>query len=172
MTDQTAARAASSPQAASRRGLWLTGIALSLALLALIGLIWVLTSEPAPSIHVRWRDSVTPERRAQLEADFRLIHAELIEGNSWAYDFLDTSGRNIQALVQHPDVADTHEIDRQAFVVRPEAPDGDSRMWLAHRTPGLRRPGTLRAVIVVLLLLLGGSLIALVFDPRAAKRPV
>ena len=59
-------------------------------------------------------------------------------GRSVAYDLLDTSRRNIQALVRDPAAADTNDIDRETYEVPFETPYGERWMWVAHRTPLLR----------------------------------
>jgi hypothetical protein len=46
---------------------------------------------------------------------------EHLEGRTWRYDLTDTSIENIRALVRHPAVDDTHEIDRSNGTVAPSA---------------------------------------------------
>ena len=68
-------------------------------------------SLPLPRINVRWVDGLDADRRRGLEARFGL-DAEEGESSTWSYGLADQSGENIAALVQHPDVEDTHYIDR------------------------------------------------------------
>ena len=66
---------------------------------------------PPPRINVRWVDGLDADRRRGLEARFGL-DAEEGESSTWSYGLADASHENITALVQHPDVEDTHYIDR------------------------------------------------------------
>ena len=66
---------------------------------------------PPPRINVRWVDGLDADRRRGLEARFGL-DAEDGESSTWSYGLADASHENITALVGHPDVEDTHNIDR------------------------------------------------------------
>ena len=66
---------------------------------------------PPARINVRWVDGLDADRRRGLEARFGL-DAEDGESSTWQYALVDASRANIVAIVQHPDVADTHYIDR------------------------------------------------------------
>ena len=122
--------------------------------LALYGLAYWLTYEPAPRIRVLWRESVTAERRAALERKYRLLHPRdrLVEG-SVAYDLLDTSRSNVKALVEDPAVADTNDIEQHTYIVRFEADYGSEWMWIADRTPGLRDERVRTFVVVAFLVM-------------------
>ena len=117
--------------------------------LAALGFAYWLTYEPAPAIRVRWRDSVTSERRAELERKYQLSNPRA-PNPSIAYDLLDTRQENIRALVLDPDIADTNDIDRDRFEIPFDKPYGDSWMWVAHRTPGLRDARVRWTLIVAL----------------------
>src|SRR5437762_3466594 len=106
--------------------------------LALLGLAYWLTREPAPAIRVRWRAEVTSERQAALERQYLLANARAANGRSVAYDLLDTRPANIKALVRDPGVADTNDVDRRRFEISFDYVYGESWMWVAHRTPVLR----------------------------------
>lgn len=110
-----------------------------------------LTVEPAPRIRVLWRDGITAQQQAALEVQYQLLNGRdrLPEG-SLAYDLLDTSRSNIRRLVDDPAVADTNDIDRDAYVVEPDTDRGGERTWLAYRVPGLREAWSRRAVTLVL----------------------
>src|SRR5688500_11833455 len=112
--------------------------AIGLSGLAALGLSYWLTYEPAPAIRVRWRDDVTSARQAALERKYQLSNARAPQRRSIAYDLLDTRQKNIRALVLDPAVADTADVDREAFEVPFDRAYGDRWMWIAHRTPGLR----------------------------------
>lgn len=107
--------------------------------LVLLAAAYWATLEPAPRIRVLWRDGISAEQQAALEARYLLRNGRdrLPEG-SLAYDLLDTSRANVRRLVEDPAVADTNDIDRNAYVVEPNTDRGDARMWVAYRVPGLR----------------------------------
>ena len=99
------------------------------------------TWEPAPGVRVRWREGTTDARRAQLEHHYRLVEPSAPQGLSFSYVLLDTSRRNIEALVKDPEAADTNDIDRRRFEVPFETTQYSRRiMWVADRIPGLRQP--------------------------------
>jgi hypothetical protein len=100
-----------------------------------------LTYEPAPVVRVRWRDGTGEWRRTWLEHKYRLEDPANPEGLSYSYILLDTSRRNIQALVKDPEAADTHDIDRRKFEVPFwTAEYGGKLMWVADRIPLMRQP--------------------------------
>ena len=59
-----------------------------------------------PRVSVRWSESVTPSQRVALEAAYHLAEPEYTD-RTWSYSLLDTSGENIQRLVQDPAIDDT-----------------------------------------------------------------
>ena len=115
--------------------------ALAIGALASVGATYYLTYEPAPSVRVRWRQDVTPAGRTQLERTFLLVNRVAHEGSTrtFRYDLLDTSQSNIEALVTHPAVEDTDDIDRQKYAVPIDGPYGGRWMWVAHRIPIIRQ---------------------------------
>lgn len=127
---------------------WLAAI--GLAGLALLGFTWWLTREPAPSIRVRWRDDVSAERQVELERRYRLSNPRAPQNRSIAYDLLDTSHGNVEALVRDPEVADTQDVDRDEYEVPFDTAYGERWMWLADRTPGVRDSRVRWALIVAL----------------------
>ena len=114
--------------------------ALAIGALASVGATYYLTYEPAPSVRVRWRQDVTPAGRTQLERTFLLTNRGAHEGSTriFQYDLLDTSRSNLEALVTHPAVEDTDDIDRVNYAMRADCPYGESWMWVGHRIPILR----------------------------------
>ena len=117
--------------------LLIVGLAGLIAMRAAYDLTW----EPAPGVRVRWRDGTTDARRAQLERKYRLEYPTAPEGLSFSYVLLDTSRRNIEALVKDPEAADTADIDRRRFEVPLETMEySRTIMWAADRVPGLRQP--------------------------------
>jgi len=121
---------------------------------------YTLTYEPAPAVHVRWRDGTADWRRTWLELKYRLADPEAPQGLSYAYVLFDTSQSNIKALVTDPEVADTNDIDRDKFEI-PWARLQETRrlMWVADRIPVLRQPFARRGLIVCLaaLVLIGAQ---------------
>ena len=57
---------------------------------------------------------------------------------SLAYDLLDTTHANIEALLKDPAVVDTNDIDDEWARVRLGTAYDDEWMWVADRTPLLR----------------------------------
>ena len=133
-----------------------TGMLAGCVLVAL-GITYYFTWEPAPRVAIRWREGVTPARRQALERRFLLV-SPAADRDRLEYDLLDTSRGNIEALVGEPDIADTDRISREGFTVPLDVPYGTSWMWLAHRTPVLRVPGVLPAIISLCAAVLVGAL--------------
>jgi hypothetical protein len=110
-----------------------------------------LSSDPVP-IHVRWKPGTTDAERAALEQRFHLTEGVVSEGTTRAYLLADTSTDNIRAMVQHPNVEDTADINRIRF--RPAfALDRDRRLIFFSVVAGglgavavLLTPGVSRAV--------------------------
>ena len=92
----------------------------------------LLNGDPAKYVHVRWSPEITPAERRQLERRFDL-REEQGEGQSFGYDLLDDSPGNIRALLEHPAVDDTHDLDRARFAVSESAENADSRTGIAWR---------------------------------------
>ena len=91
---------------------------------------------PPPRINVRWADGLNADRRRGLEDRFGLDAGNEGELSTWSYALADGSRENITALVRHPDVADTHNIDRTQMTLvtgafRAEGP--------RYRAPSLER---------------------------------
>lgn len=117
------------------------------------------TYEPAPAVRVRWRDGTGDWRRAWLERKYRLIGAAAPMGLSYSYVLMDTSRRNIEAMITDPEVADTNDIDRRKFEVPWEtAYYTQNIMWAADRIPGLRQPPVRWGLVASLVaMILAGS---------------
>ena len=78
------------------------------------------------SVNVRWQEGVTEDKRTALESTLHLTEGRLLEGATWQYALRDYSSENIRAIVEHPDVEDTHRLDRVLY--RPSEPPV-SRNW-------------------------------------------
>ena len=82
------------------------------------------TPQSVPEINVRWVPGLDKDRRRALEETFGLEPRNEVAPTTWSYALTDVSRENIATLVQHPDVEDTHGIDRaEALLVeRYQAP--------------------------------------------------
>lgn len=88
-----------------------------------------LTTPPlAPRVNLRWAPGVSDGMRIDLERQFQLVAGRRLDGPTWAYDLADPSPAVVGALIRHPAVADTHEIDRALGVVSVAAPRGATRL--------------------------------------------
>jgi len=81
-------------------------------------------------VSVRWSPGLSDEGRAALEGRFSLAQGEpkpdrTRDENVWNYRVTDLSVGNIRGIVVHPDVLDTHFIDRSTFRVESQPPPGD-----------------------------------------------
>lgn len=125
----------------SRKRAWYATI-IGVGGLAALAFAYWFTYEPAPGIRVRWRDHVSQELQESRERKYMLSNRRAPHPDaprSLAYDLLDTSRSNIEALVKDPAVYDTNDIDDEdAFQVRLGTAYGDEWLWVAHRTPLLR----------------------------------
>jgi hypothetical protein len=103
---------------------WRTSaLACTLLAIALLPGARLVAGPRAADVHAEWRPFVSDAVRQQLEAQFRLEHpVKLADTYSWRYTLTDPSVANIQALVTHPAVADTHHIDRSRYTLEPTAP--------------------------------------------------
>ncbi len=115
---------------------WATGIGLG-GLAALAFAYWF-TYEPAPSVRVSWKPGIALEQQAGLERKYMLYNRRAPQSGSLAYDLLDTTHDNIEALLKDPAVVDTNDIDDQWARVRLGTAHDDEWMWVADRTPLLR----------------------------------
>lgn len=101
----------------------------AVALLALAGALSVtlrLTyGERAAYVHVRWTPEVDDATRAEVARAHGLHPVEFREQRTWGYFLSDQSTENVRAIVRHPAVEDTHNIDRDTFRVQDTAERGD-----------------------------------------------
>jgi hypothetical protein len=130
--------------------------ALAAGALVALGLAFYFTYEPAPEIRIQWRSGLTPERQAALERRFLLVNPRPVE-DRLAYDLLDTSRANVEALVNERDVADTDRVDRVGYTIPFDIPYGTSWMWVAHRTPVLRIPGVIESIVLAAAVVLSAA---------------
>ncbi len=126
-----------------------------LALIPLLGLglAYLLTAAVAPRIAVRWDDDLTVQRQAELESTYLLVDGVAPSPSlprSLTYTLLDTGSQNIEALVNDPDVADTHFIDRERYIVTSDAERSGRGTWAAYRVSWLR-PAIVRWTLILAL---------------------
>ena len=57
----------------------------------------------------------------RLETEWQLVDGQEVSPSTWRYDLIAPSEGRLRAIVEHPAVADTHDIDRQRYTVAPEA---------------------------------------------------
>jgi hypothetical protein len=72
-----------------------------------------------PVIHVRWVADVDDEDRRGIEALLSMVPRQPLGDQTWQYELLDASTRNLAAIVTHPRIEDTQNIDRRAYVLTP-----------------------------------------------------
>ena len=70
------------------------------------------TPQSLPEVNVRWVPDLDADRRRVLEERFGLERRNEVAPTTWSYALTDGSQENITAIVRHPDVEDTHGIDR------------------------------------------------------------
>ena len=99
--------------------------AVSLIVFAIALCVWrFVPSAIAPRINVRWTAGLSDEARLAAESQLTLLNGEVREGRTWAYDLGNLSRANVQALVAHPAVEDTHYVNRAAGTIWRTAPRG------------------------------------------------
>jgi hypothetical protein len=115
----------------------------ALAAVAVANLAWfgakaATNTSVAPTIHVQWRPGVSDRERTALERELTLIPQLDEQQHVVAYELVDSSPENIERLVHHAAVLDTHEIDRDEYALSAAVPQGNTQRWLAHRalSPG------------------------------------
>lgn len=115
----------------------------SALMIAVVAVVWAFAPPViAPRVNVRWAPDVSDTARISLEQRFSLVAGEQSGPATWAYDLPDLSRANIEALVAHPAVDDTHDIDRIAGSVSRDASPGTTRIADA-RLASLRSPAML-----------------------------
>ena len=90
-------------------GAFVVGIAIAAAVLS-----FTLSRAPVP-MHVRWKGGISASERVALEQRFHLQDPVQTAATTWAYHLADTSTDNIRAIIQHPQVDDTEDLNRIKF---------------------------------------------------------
>ncbi len=123
--------------------------------LAIAAAAYWYTVEPAPAVKVRWRAGLEDDRRAAAERRLLLQDPIVSEGRTVTYNVLDTSSRNLAAIVTAPEIEDTSEIDRERYTLRADVPYGTGWTWVGRRLPLLRMAGVLEGVVALCCLAIG-----------------
>jgi hypothetical protein len=101
------------------RGLWRAAVRVAIRMLVTAAcaaaVLAATIPAPAVSINVRWAPGLPDAGREALERRFALASGGLREGTTYQYRLLDPSSANIRALVEHPAVEDTANLNRTAF---------------------------------------------------------
>ena len=108
------------------------------------------------SVNVRWTAELSDTTRMELERRFGLTAGERASGsndevNVWGYHLTDLSQENVRALVMHPDVVDTNDIDRATYTVPLQAPRTDHQFLGVEHVAWLQYPGMLLLVTTAVL---------------------
>jgi hypothetical protein len=106
-------------------------------LLVALGLAWALFERPAPVINVLWHSAVTADQRHRLEQQFFLESGEETDG-SWRYVLGWPAASNVSAIVRHPDVRDTHHVNRSTFQLDGDIALSSARVWWVGPFRGTR----------------------------------
>jgi hypothetical protein len=115
----------------TRRDCWhVAALALaSIVVLAAVGCLKVFVGPGfAPRVYVRWVEGISDTARAGNEQQLKLLKGEPLEGTTWAYDLVDPSPQRIRAIVAHPLVADTGNIDRSRLTISDDTRVGTTRI--------------------------------------------
>jgi len=114
----------------------LTTIAATLAVSPTASFSGAQDPSAAPLIHVTWRTGLPPRVQVSLEHRYHLENLGPKESTTWVYTLRDTSTENIRALIQSPDVRDTHFLDRTRFTVSSDA-SPFVPPWVSLTTPAV-----------------------------------
>jgi len=128
-------------------------------LLIILCTAWALFERPAPIVNIRWQDDLSEE--ARREAERNLYVEEYLENeNIGHYELQSPRRRHIAAIVAHPNVADTHRIDRERATITEESYPSSLRVWWAGPFKGARSALQFRlvAALIGLITLLCASL--------------
>jgi len=108
---------------------------------------WAIFERPAPVVNVQWREGLSEESRQQAERDLYLERSTDHEGH---YELVSPRQADIAAIVAHPDVDDTHRIDRARATLTADSYTGKLRVWWAGPFKGVEGRVQFRLVFVVL----------------------
>jgi hypothetical protein len=120
------------------------------AQLLLIGLCtaWAFLEKPAPIVNINWREGLSAEERRRIERDLYLEFVE--DDDEGHYELGSPRPADIAAIVAHPDIDDTHRIDREHGTLSADSEPGVVRVWWAGPFKGSRGPLQFRVVVAVI----------------------
>jgi hypothetical protein len=118
-------------------------------LLILLSISWAVFERRAPFVNVRWRDGLSTEARRQAEIQLYLENGEPA-GEAWRYELASPRTADIAAIIVHPDVQDTHRIERHNATISADAGRGELRVWWAGPFKGAHSRLEFRAVFGVI----------------------
>ena len=121
---------------------------------------------PGAAVNIRWQSSVDAVERQRLETEWQLVDGQEVSQSTWRYDLTAPSEGRLRAIVEHPAVADTHDIDRQRHTVGPEA------RRTARRHGLMTAGGAIAVGLVDLLALLLAALAGLCVAVRPSAVPM
>ena len=121
---------------------------------------------PGALVNIRWQPSVDAAERQRLETEWQLVDGQEVSPTTWRYDLTSPSEGRLRAIVEHPAVADTHDIDRQRYTVAPEA------RRTARRHGLMTAGGAIAVGLVDLLALLMAALAGLCVAVRPSAVPM
>jgi len=98
--------------------------------LIVLGIAWAVFERPAPFVNIAWRDGLPEPARREVESQLYLENGEPSDG-TWRYELASPRTADIRAIVAHPDVRDTHRIERQSAAISADAGRGELRVWWA-----------------------------------------
>ena len=108
---------------------------------------WAILERQAPVVSVQWREGLSEESRRQTERDLYLERTTDHEGD---YELGSPRRPDIAAIVAHPDVDDTHRIDRAHATLTVDSYRGTRRVWWAGPFKGFDGPVQFRVVLVLI----------------------
>ena len=123
------------------------GLAAQLLLIVLCA-AWAFLEKPAPIVNINWREGVSPEERPRIERDLYLEFVGDDDGGH--YELGSPRQADIAAIVAHPDIDDTHRIDRERGTLSADSEPGVVRVWWAGPFKGSRGHRQFRVVVAVI----------------------
>ena len=134
----------------------LRGIGVAAQLL-LVGLCtaWAFLEKPAPIVNINWREGLSAEERRRIERDLYLEFVE--DDDEGHYELGSPRPADIAAIVAHPDIDDTHRIDRERGTLGADSEPGVVRIWWAGPFKGSRGHRQFRVVAAVIAAIAIGS---------------
>jgi hypothetical protein len=117
-------------------------------LLIVLCTAWAFLEKPAPIVNINWREGVSPDQRRQIERD---LYLEFVEDDDGGHYELGSPRRaDIAAIVAHPDIDDTHRIDRERATLSADSEPGVVRVWWAGPFKGSQGHTQFRVLVALI----------------------